>query len=247
MDRPDQIHGFGPPQVKPAGDSGLLIEFGAIYHPLINAAAVAFDAALDAKPLVGVLETAPSFRSVLIRFDPRVLAFDDLTRWLQDLLATRDWYQQAPATARRKWVLPAVYGGEHGPHLGEVADIMGLREDQVVDSHATAPLRVAMLGFSPGLAYLGQLPEIWQFARKTTITPEVPAGAVLVAVRQTVFPGTPIPTGWRQIAQSPVQGFNALLDHPFLLSPGDDVRFEPVSAARFSAFDMASFLRESEQ
>lgn len=245
MGNESKIGALGPATIHTAGDMGLLVEFGTIYAPPINNAVLAFDAALSADLPAGVIETVPSFRSLLVRFDPLELDYDVLFGQLTRLLDSQDWYR-APAPAnRRHWVLPVVYGESFGPDLAETADLMGLREDQVIDSHANTPLTVAMLGFSPGLAYLGQLPEIWDFPRRTTINPKVPAGAILVAVRQTVLPSTDIPTGWRQIGQTPFRGFNLNAKVPFLLSPGDEVCFEQVSVAKFTAFNMDGFLREA--
>ncbi|MFT5006029.1 MAG: inhibitor of KinA [Paracoccaceae bacterium] len=234
-----------PARLLPAGDMGILVEFGSIYAPSINNAVLAFDAAFTAQLPKGVIETVPSFRSLLVRFDPLSLVFEDLENRLQTLLAAQDWYSAPPPENRRKWVLPVVYGGTHGPEIAEVADLMQMREDQVADAHATAVLNVAMLGFSPGLAYLGQLPEIWQFPRRTTINPKVPAGGILVAVRQTVLPATDIPTGWWQIGQTPFRSFDLTGKQPFLLSPGDEVRFEVVTQAKYATFDMDDFLRKA--
>lgn len=220
-----------------AGDMGLLVEFGPSYEPEVSNAVLAFDAALAAVRPKAVLETVPSFRSLLVRFDPLVLSFAEMEACLEALIAERDWYRAPPPESSRLWRLPAIYGGANGPDLGEVADMMGLREDQVIDGHVSRPLRVAMLGFSPGLPYLGQLPEIWDIPRRTTLNPRVPAGAVLVAVRQTVLPSTPIPTGWRQIGRTPFRSFDPRAEIPFLLMPGDEVQFEPVTAADFDRFD----------
>ena len=226
---------LGPPSLHVAGDMGLLVSFGDIYAPKINNAVLAFDRAFGETPRQGVIETVPTFRSLLIRFDPAELSFEALTDQCQTLLDRQDWYK-APAPKGKSWVLPTVYGGARGDDIGEVADLLGLREDQVIDAHASAVLRVAMLGFSPGLAYLGQLPEIWDIPRKTEITPAAPAGAILVAVRQTVLPCTEIPTGWRQIGQTPFRSFDLAGHPPFLLSPGDKLRFEPVPDSRFDQF-----------
>ncbi len=237
---------FGPASIFTAGDMGLLVEFGSIYHPIINNAVMAFDAEFSISMPTGVLETVPSFRSLFIQFDPLELNFEKLEDVLIELLASRDWYAAPPPPSRRKWVLPVVYGGDYGPNLDVVADLAGLRSDQVAGDHSAMPLTVAMLGFSPGLAYLGQLPENWQFPRNTEINPKVPVGAILVAVQQTVLPGTDIPTGWRQIGQTPFRSFNPDAKVPFLLSPGDEVQFESVKEAEFIAYDMEKILRESQ-
>lgn len=236
---------FAAPVLRPAGDMGVLVEFGEIYHPVINRAVLAFDSALTEILPKGVIETVPTFRSVLVRFDPFELPFDRLEALLSHLLASRDWFQSDQHQNQRSWLLPVVYGGENGPDLAEVAGLMQMSEAQVVESHCAQPLVVAMLGFSPGLAYLGQLPPIWDFARRSTINPKVPAGAILVAVRQTVLPSTAIPTGWRQIGRTPFRGFDPAARTPFVLSPGDEVRFHPVSQSDYDAFDMAAVLREA--
>lgn len=233
---------FGPPIMRVAGDMGLLIEFGDRYDPAISNAVLAFDARFGEAPPDGVIETVPTFRSFLVRFDPAVLAFERLAEVLQGLLEECNWYEVPRYAGGRDWVLPCVYGADRGPDLAEVADLMQLREDQVIDSHASAELTVIMLGFAPGLAYLAELPENWQFPRRTAITPEVPAGAVLAAIRQTVLPATPIPTGWWQIGQTPFRSLDVTAKSPFLLSPGDRVRFQPVDEAAFAVFDMAEFL-----
>ncbi len=232
-------------QLHVAGDMGVLVGFGEQYDPVINNAVMAFDAAFSALALDGVLETVPSFRSLLVRFDPLELAYERLVDVLSNLVARENWFTAPPPKNRKTWILPVVYGADFGPDLDEVADLMGLRADQVIDSHCAQPLTVAMLGFSPGLAYLGQLPEIWQFPRRTEITPKVPAGAILTAVRQTVLPATDIPTGWRQIGQTPFRSFNPDCKTPFLLSPGDSVKFTPVNSSAYTAFDMGQYLQET--
>ena len=236
---------FGPPQLHPAGEGGILVEFGARYAPEINAAVLAFDRALARVAPDGLRETVPSFRSLLVLFDPLALELAPLRDLLQELLESRDWYRAPLPEGRRDWVLPVAFGGADGPDLGEVADLTGLREDQVIDDFASRRLSVAMLGFAPGLAYLGQLPEAWDFPRRDSINPLVPAGAVLVAVRQVVLPSTDIPTGWRQIGRTPFRSFDPRAERPFLLAPGDSVRFEPADAASLARFDMAAFRRDA--
>lgn len=240
---PETTEKFGPPILRVAGDMGILVEFGEVYHPVINNAVMAFDAELSHNAPKGLIETVPTFRSILIRFDPFEVAFETLREMLKTLLQKADWYAAPAPENRKEWVLPVVYGGARGPDLAEVADLMGMREDQVSDSHTAQPLTVAMLGFSPGLAYLGELPEIWQFPRRTEINPKVLAGAILVSVRQTVLPATDIPTGWRQIGQTPFRSFSANAPKPFLMAPGDQVRFEPVSEAVYAAYDMDAVRR----
>lgn len=232
------------PALHPAGDCGLLLEFGANYDPQINNAVTAFDAEFSQILPDGVIETARTFRSLMIRFDPFVMEFQRLKELVLQLLHSQNWYEAAAPSNRREWLLPVTYGQDFGRDIAETADLMGLREDQVADEHAAQILNVAMIGFSPGLAYLGQLPKMWNLPRKTDLSAEVPAGSILVAVRQTVLPATAIPTGWRQIGQTPFRSFQPNLKQPFLLQPGDVVRFEQISAGKFNTIDPEDCLRE---
>lgn len=218
---------------RPAGDSGLIVEFGDSLDERINNAVLAFDARLRAEAIEGVGETAPTIASVLIRFDPLALSLDRLQERLQVLLEEGDWLSAPPPSGRRRWRIPALYGGEAGPDLAETADFAGVSEETLIREHAEAPQRVLMLGFAPGFAYLGRLPERWDLPRLTKPKPQVPPGSISVAVRQTTFTATTIPTGWRTIACSPFHAFDLAQDPAFLLEPGDEITFEPVSEAEY--------------
>lgn len=235
---------FGPPELRIAGEMGLLVTFGSVYDPVINRAVMAFDAAARAALPEGVIETVPTIASVLIRYDPLVLAPGRLRAECEALLAARDWYDAPAPAGRRFWRIPAVYGGADGPDLAEAADLAGLREDQLPEAHAMARLAVLMLGFAPGCAYLGGLDARWDIPRRRAVTPAVPPGSVLVAIRQTVLPSTEIPTGWRRIATTPFRNLDTGAATPFRLAPGDEVAFEPVSAAEAARFDPAAMRPE---
>ena len=86
-----------------------------------------------------------------------------------------------------------------------------------------------MLGFGAGCSYCGLLPQVWNIPRGEKVKPSVPGGSLLIALRQTVFPATPMPTGWRRIGTSPCLTFNLNKEPKFLLNAGDSIRFEQVS------------------
>lgn len=225
---------YSEPVLRAAGDSALLVEFGDRLDPAINNAAIAFDARLREAALTGVSETAPTIRSVLVRYDPLEIAPASLRARLADLLQERDWLA-APAPARRSlWRIPACYGGEHGPDLDAIADFVGCSPQEAAERHAGARQRVFMLGFAPGVAYLGLLPDAWNIPRLKEIRSEVAAGSLLVAVRQTVLFAAAMPTGWRTIARTPFRSFDPHREPPVLIAPGDEIAFEPVASAEFA-------------
>jgi KipI family sensor histidine kinase inhibitor len=129
----------------------------------------------------------------------------------------------------RTWELPVVYGGESGPDLGEVAERAGISPEEAVALHAAPTYHVYMLGFSPGFAYLGDLPQALQLPRRATPRARLPAGSVAIASDMTAIYPLESPGGWHLIGNTPVALWDmARRDEP-LLMPGDQVRFKPVS------------------
>jgi KipI family sensor histidine kinase inhibitor len=129
--------------------------------------------------------------------------------------------------------VPTCYDAEVAPQLAEAAQMAGLGVDAAIDQLSSTRVRVQTIGFAPGQPYLGELPEAWDIPRQTSLTDRVPAGALTVAIRQLVLFAVPSPTGWRHVGQTALPLFRPDRDAPFLLSPGDEVLFTPVSLPQF--------------
>lgn len=214
------------PRIEPLGTDGLLVRFADRLDDAANRACVAFRAALEDRHIDGVVETASSLGSVLVRFARDGQAVEDV---LHGLLSDRDW-TSVPPPERRHWSIPCSYGGEDGPQLAQTAEMAGMSEAQAIEALTCARVRVLALGFAPGMPYLGILPKEWDLPRQTELTPRVPEGALVVAVRQFVLFGTEAPTGWRQVGRTLFGCFEPSRPRPIALSPGDEVSFPSVSA-----------------
>jgi KipI family sensor histidine kinase inhibitor len=192
---------------------------------------LAFRAAVEAEGLPGVTETAPTLTSVVVRFDPERADPGSLAARLADLAASRDWRAAPLPAGRRRWRLPAAFGGTDGPDLDAVAAAAGADPAAAL---AARPLRVLTIGFAPGQPYLGLLPPAFDLPRRSVLTPRVPPGAIAVAVRQAVLFTIASPTGWHWIGRTAFRGFRPGAAEPFPLRPGDEIAFEPVSAAELA-------------
>lgn len=229
-------------EVLAQGLDAFVVRFGDRMTEPANRAALAFRAALEQEGWEGVEETSPALVSVFVRFDPRAVGHAAMEARLRAFAGSRDWRAAEMAGRRRLWRIPAVFGGSDGPQLAEAAGMAGLDAAEAVREIAGCPLRVLAIGFAPGQPYLGELPERWAIPRQAGLTPEVPEGAVTVAVRQVVLFANPSPTGWRWIGRTAFRCFRPEAADPFPLRPGDAVRFEPVTAeamARIRAEDPA--------
>ena len=233
MTRPQRSVDF--PRIDAVGLDGLLVRFGETLDEPANRAALAFKAAVERETLEGVEEASTSLVSCFLRFDPLALAPETLAARLQTLLDSRDWYAAPLPEGRRFLSIPTVYGTELAPQLDEAAQAAGMSADAAIRSLSEARVRVTAIGFAPGQPYMGTLDEAWNIPRQTALTPQVPVGALVVAIRQLVLFSVTTPTGWRHVGQTAVRLFQPESETPFLLRPGDEVQFPAVTRERFEA------------
>ena len=221
------------PAIRTVGVDGMLVSFGDALAEPTNRAALAFRAAFDRQAPGGVEETSTTLASTYIRFDPLHLSHGDLSKSLETLLKTRDWYDAPLPEGRKLWRIPTVFGGTHGPQLAEAAAAAGVSEAGALASLSSSQTRVQAIGFAAGQPYLGALPPEWDIPRQQGLTPKVPEGALVVAIRQFVLFSVSAPTGWRHVGQTAFRCFRPETDTPFALRPGDEAVFAAVSAEEF--------------
>ncbi|MBV0912367.1 5-oxoprolinase subunit B family protein [Anianabacter salinae] len=215
--------------LRPLGPDGWLVSFATAFEDAANRAALAFRAAIDAEGWPEVSETSSSLVSAFVRFDPLARGAETLEDRLQNLLSSRDWSAADLPPGRRLWRLPVVWGGDLAPGLAEAAEAAGLSEEDAAAALSQARLRVLTLGFAPGQPYLGTLPPAFDLPRQTRLTPRVPEGALVLAVRQLTLFARPGQTGWRHVGQTAFRVFRPEAEDPFPLSAGDEIAFDPVS------------------
>lgn len=221
------------PQIRTVGIDGILVSFGDTLSEPANRAALAFRAAVDKEAWDGVEETSTSLVSTFLRFEPLHLPHPALQTHLTALLNAEDWYHAELPRGRTFFRVPAVFGTDLAPQLEESANAAGLTLGQALEDLTQTRVRVQTIGFAPGQPYLGVLPPAWDIPRQQDLTPHVPLGALVVAIRQLVLFSVSTPTGWRHVGQTPVRLFRPEDDEPFLLRPGDEVEFHAISREEF--------------
>lgn len=189
---------------------------------------------LELEPIASVRNLHPAYCSLLIKFDALRMGHDDLEAILKKYL---ERLEAVELPARREVEIPVCYGGEFGPDLDEVAGLAGMTPEQVIELHSSSSYLVYFLGFVPGFAYLGELPEALVTPRLASPRKRVPAGSVGIAGRQTgVYPFA-TPGGWRLLGRTPIAMFRRDGKSFSLLSIGDRVRFVPISRQMFAALE----------
>lgn len=233
----DQTQG---PHIVPLGADGMLVRFSTQLDDAANRAVLSYAAYLDGNMPAGVVEMSTTLSSVYVRFDPGLTNRAKLTTQLNSFLQMKDWLSLPEEASKRHWHIPVVFGGEHGPQLAETAGMLGMTEEQAVKDLTSNSVRVLAIGFAPGQPYLGMLPERWDIPRLQQINPKVPAGALVVAVRQLIVFANASPTGWRQIGRSAFKPYREGATDPFPLLPGDNLWFHAVSEDEFDRIKSAN-------
>jgi len=215
-----------------AGDTALVVEFGQAIDRNLNAKVLALARSIERRAAAGrfkgLIETVPTFRSLMIYYDPLVLDPAELAAELEEMLRN---LQPAPP-AGRVWQLPVCYDPQVGPDLVEVAQRTGLTPSQIVERHSAVTYHVYMLGFLPGQAYMGDLPAQLELPRRATPRLSIPAGSLAIAMNMTCIFPLQTPCGWHLIGRSPVPLWDGDAGRA-LLAPGDQVRFAPISLREF--------------
>ena len=223
-------------QFQPASDQSLLIYFGQQITPDAHQRVRKLLRLLEQKPIAGVRNLNPAYCSILVSFDALQLNHTDLEEILRGYIHRLDALRIPKG---RELKIPTCYGGEFGPDLDEVASLHGITPAQAIELHAAATYVVYFLGFVPGFAYLGELPEALATPRLDSPRRSTPPGSVGIAGNQTgVYPFA-TPGGWRLIGRTPIAMFRPERKAMSFLSIGDRVRFTPISAARFAAWGKA--------
>jgi KipI family sensor histidine kinase inhibitor len=186
---------------------------------------------LRARAEPGVLDVVGGFDSVLVEFDPGLVEAGPLAERLAGVRA------RPRRRAGRHHVLKVAFDG---PDLDEVGALSGLGAGGVRRTLARTRLKVAVLGFAPGFAYLAGLGgPLAVVERRATPRARVPAGSVAVAGGFCAVYPFATPGGWHLVGRTGASLFDADAPPYALLAPGDTVSFEEVDPAEVAAGDAA--------
>lgn len=225
-----------PLTLVPCGDTALVVEFGDTIDRTLSETVLRLRARVHRAALTGVLETVPTFRSLMIHYDPTSTSAADLSREVLALTQTTD----AVAQRRRVWQVPVCYEPDYAPDLAAVARSTGLSPDAVVSLHLSVRYHVYMIGFLPGFPYMGDLPPQLVLPRHEDPRVRIPVGAVAIANVMTGIYPVESPGGWHLVGRTPVPMFNVRSRSPSLLAPGDAVTFTPIDSATYEQIQTAS-------
>ncbi|MFM9940410.1 MAG: 5-oxoprolinase subunit PxpB [Hyphomicrobiaceae bacterium] len=224
------------PRLLASGDTALVVEFGDTVDRAINAQVMGLADRIEAETIPGIVELVPTFRSLMIHYDPLTTSHAKLAGEMQRLLQGLD----ATERSGRLWRIPVCYEGEMAPDLEDVARATKLTTAEVVTTHAGEIYQVYCVGFLPGFPYMGDLPAALELPRRTSPRIRLPQGSVCMAMRMTGVYPIESPGGWHLLGRTPVRLFDRRRRDAVLMAPGDQVKFEPIKRAEFDQLDAAA-------
>jgi 5-oxoprolinase (ATP-hydrolysing) subunit B len=229
---------YALPCFRRSGDAALTIEVGDGIDANVNARVVDLDRALTRRALRGIVEIVPTYRTLLVCFDPTALSRRAVEAEVMSL-----WPPAPPeGQVRRRWTVPVAYGGDNGMDLDWLARRLDTTTDDIVARHSAAEYRVYMIGFMPGFAYLGGLDPWLHVDRRPEPRLVTPPCSISIGGQQAaVAPPIAAPSGWHMLGRTPVRSYDPRRAHePFLFCAGDLLRFRPIGVAEFAALERAA-------
>lgn len=217
----------------PAGDCAVAVELDGEIGIELNRRLRALEWLISDGRLAGVTETVPSFRSLLVYYEPEVIAYDALCAEIQTRVG------QAASTAApgaRSIEIPCCYNDpELGFELEAVATRLALSVEAVIALHSAAEYLVYFIGFAPGQPYLTGLPGALAIPRLESPRVKTPAGAVGIGGTQGCIYSVESPGGFWVLGRTPLRLYDPDRAAPILLESGDRLRFRSIGRNEYEA------------
>jgi len=225
------------PRIYEIHDQALTIEFSTIISEESHLKVMHWHALLNQHPFKGFIESVPAYSSLTIYFNEEISA-QKVKVYVTDVLEknTSSFSSSEENTSSTTHIIPVCYDPSYGLDLGTVAEEKNLSVDEIIALHTSQTFRVYMIGFVPGFAYMGTLPDVLETKRKNIPRLEVPKGSVAIAGLQTgIYPST-IPGGWNILGRTPINLFDKTKEHCSFLQASDLVQFQPITKEAFEQY-----------
>ena len=213
-----------------SGDSSVCVEFGNEISPDINRKIRAFKIAVEKSGIPGIVETVPTYRSLLVHYKPEVIGYKAITEKFKSLMGTLDNIEIPPPTVIE---IPVLYGGEMGPDIENVASHNGKTVEEVIKIHTSQEYLIYMIGFVAGFPYLGGMSKEIATPRLKEPRVKIDGGSVGIAGEQTGIYPLDSPGGWQLIGPTPFKLYDAEREKPVLLEAGQYIKFRSISQKEF--------------
>lgn len=212
------------------GDQALLVEFENEISMKVNQKVRALKLSLEQQNIPGMGELMPTYRALLVHYDPLRADLDQLKEAVRTSAASMDLSQLPGAIVTE---IPVLYEGEYALDLEEIARLEHTTPEEIIKIHSGSDYYVYMLGFAPGHPYTARFENPFSFKRRETPRVRIPGGSIVVQLALSDIIPFDQPCGWNIIGTTPVLACDYRKENPFLLKAGQWIRHVPVEKGEF--------------
>ncbi|MDD3218261.1 MAG: 5-oxoprolinase subunit PxpB [Lachnospiraceae bacterium] len=214
-----------------AGDCAVAVKFGDEISLEINGKVRMLHEALKNNPVEGVVETVPTYCSLMVHYHPDVIRYKELVSELEDRLSHVGENTVKP----KEYIVevPVWYGGEKGVDLEECAAFEHISVEEFIKIHSQSDYYVYMLGVAPGHPYTARFENPFHFKRRESPRIKIPGNCLVVAGNQSNMIPFEQPCGWNIVGTLPVDVCDYNRKQPFLVQAGEWVRYIPITESEY--------------
>jgi len=218
-----------------AGDRALVVEFGDKIEEQVNSKIRSLTVAIEQEGIIGINETVPTYRSLMVIYDPMIIELAELIGAIKSIISRMHELKLPDAKVIE---IPTLYGGEYGPDIEFVADHNKISIDEVIKIHTDMEYLIYMIGFTPGFSYLGGMSDKIEAPRLQNPRTKIPVGSVGIAGKQTGIYPIESPGGWQLIGRTPVKLYDPCREDPVLLNAGDYIKFVQIDENEYKNIEV---------
>lgn len=217
-------------KIYPFNEECLIIDFGNLISEQINSRVLKIAHLFESDPFPGMIEVCPTYSSVAIFYDSLSVK-RNFQNFETAYEAVKDLAEKALSKANQvenpqEGVIQIPVSFDNSPDLDFIASRSNLSCEKVIEIFLSKTYRVYMLGFLPGFAYMGDVPEEIATPRREVPRKRVEKGSIGIAGRQTGIYPIESPGGWQIIGKTNFEVLDmSNSENPIRLRPGDLVRF----------------------
>tara|TARA_B100001179_G_C18587548_1_gene402986 strand:- start:1298 stop:1987 length:690 start_codon:yes stop_codon:yes gene_type:complete len=173
--------------------------------------------------------------SIAVKYNSLDIPYIDVIRIIQSQL--KEFTYEEESVQKYLLSIPVCYSGEFGLDIEEVGAKHTLSNQEIADLHSGVTYKVKMIGFTPGFAYLGDLPNKLVMPRLSTPRINLLPGSVGISGNRTGVYTLGGPGGWRIIGRTPLKLFDPDKKNPFGIVAGMQIKFKSITRHQYESFE----------
>ena len=218
-------------------EQSILIDFGSKIDIQINRVVNLYSEKIinNSKILkeLNIKNCVPSYNKILIQFDPLNSKKEGIIDYIKSIKISKN-----QIISKSKIIeIPICYDEVCGLDLKEISRKTKISKEEIINVHLSTIFHVYMIGFLPGLPFMGDMNKKILIPRKISPRVKVPKGSVGIVDNLSVIYPQESPGGWNIIGKTPINLFNKSNKKFLLINSGNKIKFKKISFNEFNEYE----------